>query len=183
MVDNGYTQLPMTSLNLHNLIGCLILVIVSSLTFTCSLILTLHPDIFLAGHQFLYQMASAADIFSIELLLHLILSIISLLVILLISVVYICVVHLNPVCKDTLKPVKIMVPESSECNPTCSKKHKHMSKRSVHVVYLLGKIYTGCVTPKVPWLCSPWLLLYSAGQKFRTFYVMTFLWPPCRRGD
>ncbi len=24
--------------------------------------------------------------------------------------------------------------------------------------------------------------IYSAGQKFRTFYVMTFLWPPCGRG-
>ncbi len=27
----------------------------------------------------------------------------------------------------------------------------------------------------------PWLL-YSAGHKFRTFYVMTFLWPPWGRG-
>ncbi len=24
--------------------------------------------------------------------------------------------------------------------------------------------------------------IYSAGQKFRTLYVMTFLWPPCGRG-
>ncbi len=40
---------------------------------------------------------------------------------------------------------------------------------------------------KINLLMSPvWFILsdqtYSAGQKFRTFYVMTFLWPPCGRG-
>ncbi len=33
-----------------------------------------------------------------------------------------------------------------------------------------------------PFLVPKWHQYYSAGQKFRTFYVMTFLWPPCGRG-
>ncbi len=52
--------------------------------------------------------------------------------------------------------------------------------------YLEGQVnqsgFSDGLTSQLLPVCENSYLAYSAGQKFCTFYGMTFLWPPCGRG-
>ena len=69
---------------------------------------------------------SSIELTTVEYVIHLIFSVLSLAALFFILVVYLWLHFLHKKMKDTpLTPLKVMIPEQGFCNPTCTENHNH----------------------------------------------------------
>ncbi len=101
----------------------------SSITVMFGLVFNLVPEyVLMAFHTCVHRILSI-DPLMVEQIMHLILVVVSLVIILFIFIMYFCLVLLEGKCGNTLKPIKVIVPEEEKCNPACTKDHEHTFRR------------------------------------------------------
>ncbi len=101
----------------------------SCLSLDSSLFLALIPDWLKTTLGLTYQNLLLIDYSTVELAMHFIFCIISVLSIFLIALVYICLVALDPSKKGPLKPIKNLIPDQEMCSPMCDEDHVHTLRR------------------------------------------------------
>ncbi len=101
----------------------------SGATVMVGLIFNLTPEFVLTTFHTCVQRILEIDPFLIEGIIHLILVVISSTIIFFTFVMYTSLILFEGKHKDTLKPIKIIVPEEDKCNPACTKDHQHTFNR------------------------------------------------------
>ena len=107
----------------------LLLTLSSGVTVMVGLVFSLMPEFVLTMFHTGVQRILDIDPFLVEGIMHLILVIISLTIILFTFIMYMSLILLEGKHKNTLKPIKIIVPEEERCNPACTKDHQHTFNR------------------------------------------------------
>ncbi len=101
----------------------------SSITVMFGLVFNMVPEYVLTTFHRCVHGILSIDPLMVEQIMHLILVMVSLIIILLIFIMYFCLILLEGKHQNTLKPIKVIVPEEEKCNPACTKDHEHTFRR------------------------------------------------------